>query len=358
MRFAWLSGGERPLIGVDISSSAVKMLELAATGKDAHRVERYAIAPLPKDAIADGKINKPEAVEAAMSQAWRSLDSRTKTIALAVPVSAVISKKVLVPIQASDNEVEAQITAEANQMASFPVDEVSLDYQILGPSPKSPSDNEALVVITRRDRVDERVAIAEAVGLQTVIMDVDNFSTLGAYTKMAYQLPGNGKKQTVAIVDMGANFTHINILHSNQLVFQRTHAFGGQILTQDIARRFDVSLEEAEDAKRKGQLPDRYKTEVLPAFLETASQEVMRSLQMCYASTAYQSVDHVLLCGGCALLPGLDAAIRNTTQANVIIANPFAKMALSGKVNAQRLGNDAPMMIVACGLALRRFDSV
>lgn len=332
------------------------MLELAAAGKGAYRVERYAIAALPKDAIADGKINKPEAVEAAMSQAWRALDSRTKDIAMALPVSAVISKKILVPSQANENEAEAQITSEANQMASFPVDEVSLDYQILGPSAKSPTDNEALVVITRRDRVDERVAIAEAVGLKTAIMDVDNFAALGAYPMMAVQVPGSGKKQTVAIIDMGANFTHINILHSNQPVFQRTHAFGGQILTQDIARRFDVSLEEAEDAKRKGQLPDRYKTEVLPAFLETAAQEIMRSLQMCYAATAYQSVDHILLCGGCALLPGLDAAIRNATQANVIVANPFAQMSLSGKVDAQRLANDAPMMIVACGLALRRFD--
>ncbi|TCS71021.1 type IV pilus assembly protein PilM [Sulfuritortus calidifontis] len=332
------------------------MLELASAGKGAYQVERYAIAALPKDAIADGKINKPEAVEAAMSQAWRSLDSRTRAIAMALPVSAVISKKILVPSQANENETEAQITAEANQMASFPVDEVSLDYQILGPSAKSPTDNEALVVITRRDRVDERVAIAEAVGLTTVIMDVDNFAVLGAYPMMAAQVPGSGKKQTVAIVDMGANFTHINILHSNQPVFQRTHAFGGQILTQDIARRFDVSLEEAEDAKRKGQLPDRYKTEVLPAFLENAAQEVMRSLQMCYAATAYQSVDHILLCGGCALLPGLDAAIRNATQANVIVANPLAQMGLSGKVDAGRLGSDAPMLIVACGLAMRRFD--
>lgn len=357
MQFALLSGGDRPLIGVDISSSAVKMLELAAAGKG-YRVERYAIVQLPKDAIADGKINKPEAVEAAMSQAWRSLGSRTREIAMALPASAVISKKILVPAQAKENEIDEQVTIEANQMASFPADEVSMDYQILGPSPKSPEDNEALVVISRRERVDERVAIAEAVGLKTVIMDVDNFAALSAYTHLAPQVPNAGKKQTVAIIDMGANFTHINILHNNQPVFQRTHAFGGQILTQDIARRFDVSLDEAEDAKRKGQLPDRYKTEVLPAFLESAAQETMRSLQLCYSSTPYQSVDHILLCGGCALLPGLDAALQKATQANVIIANPFAQMTLAGKMNSQRLSGDAPLMFVACGLAMRRFNRI
>ena len=332
------------------------MLELAEVGKGSYRVERHAIAQLPKDAVAEGKINKPEAVTAAMGEAWRALDSRTRNIALALPASAIISKKILVPGKAGENDIEAQITAEAHQMASFPVDEISLDYQILGPSPKSPADNEALVVISRRERVDERVAIAEAVGLKTVIMDVDNLAALTAYTQLVNQLPNGGKKLTVAIVDIGANSTHINILHSNQAIFQRTHSFGGQILTQEIARRFDVSLEEAEDAKRTGQLPERYKTEVLPGFLDSAAQEIVRSLQLCYSSTPYQNVDHILLCGGCALLPGMDAAVRSRTQSNVIAANPFARMALSNRESPQKLHNDAPLLFVACGLAMRRFD--
>lgn len=332
------------------------MLELTEVGKGGYRVERHAIAQLPKDAVTEGKINKPEAVTSAMGEAWRALGSRNRNIALALPASAIISKKILVPNKASDNEVEAQITAEAHQMASFPVDEISLDYQILGPSPKSPTDNEALVVITRRERVDERVAIAESIGLKTAVMDVDNLAALAAYTQLASQLPNGGKKLTVAIVDIGANSTHINILHSNQAVFQRAHNFGGQILTQEIARRFDVSLEEAEDAKRTGQLPERYKTEVLPAFLDSAAQEIVRSLQLCYSSTPYQNVDHILLCGGCALLPGMDAAVRSRTQSNVIAANPFARMALSSRENPQKLHNDAPLLFVACGLAMRRFD--
>lgn len=332
------------------------MLELAETGKGNYRVERHAIAQLHKDAVSEGKIAKPEVVVAAMNEAWRALGSRTRDIAMALPASAIISKKILVPSKANENEIEAQITAEAHQMASFPVDEISLDYQILGPSPKSPTDNEALVVISRRERVDERVAIAEAVGLRTVIMDVDNLAALAAYTQLASQLPNGGKKQTVAIIDVGANSTHVNILHSNQPVFQRTHAFGGQILTQEIARHFDVSLEEAEDAKRTGQLPDRYRTEVLPTFLDSAAQEIVRSLQLCYSSTPYQNVDHILLCGGCALLPGLDTTIRSRTQANVIAANPFARMALSSRENPQKLNNDAPLLFVACGLAMRRFN--
>lgn len=332
------------------------MLELAETGKGNYRVERHAIAQLHKDAVSEGKIAKPEVVVAAMNEAWRALGSRTRDIAMALPASAIISKKILVPSKANESEIEAQITAEAHQMASFPVDEISLDYQILGPSPKSPTDNEALVVISRRERVDERVAIAEAVGLRTVIMDVDNLAALTAYTQLASQLPNGGKKQTVAIIDVGANSTHVNILHSNQPVFQRTHAFGGQILTQEIARHFDVSLEEAEDAKRTGQLPDRYRTEVLPTFLDSAAQEIVRSLQLCYSSTPYQNVDHILLCGGCALLPGLDTTIRSRTQANVIAANPFARMALSSRESPQKLNNDAPLLFVACGLAMRRFN--
>jgi len=344
------------LIGVDISSSAVKMLELAESGKDAYRVERYAIVPLPKDAVADGNIAKPEAVEAAVGDAWRLLGTRTREVALALPSSVVMSKKVLVSAKAGDAEIEAQIHAEANQMASFPIDEIRLDYQVIGASAKTQGDNEAILVMSRRDRVEERVAIAEAVGLKAVIMDVDNLAALTAYAQLASQLPGGGARKTVAIVDIGANFTHINILHDNNPVFQRTHAFGGYILTKEIARRFSLSTEEAEAAKRRGSLPENYRTEVLPPFLDSAAQEIMRSLQLFFSSATYQSVDHILLCGGCAALPGLMDAVRDKTQTHVLPANPFARMALSPQVGAQRLSEDAPMLFVACGLALRRFD--
>lgn len=358
MQLAFLGQGSRPLIGVDVSSSAVKMLELSESGKGVRRVERYSVVQLPKEAVMDGVIAKADLVEAAMRDAWRKLDTKTRNIAMALPASAVITKKILLPATASESEIEAQVAADANQMASFPLDEVSLDYQVLEPNAKNPNENDALLVVTRKERVEERVAIAEAVGLKPIIMDVDAFAILTAYEQVAFQLPENGQGQTVAIVDVGAQTTHFNVLNDNQPVYQREHALGGNALTSEITRRFDMTPEEAEDAKRKGLLPERYESEVLLPFLDSVALEISRALQMFFSATSFQKVDHILLAGGCAAIPGLDDVVHSKTQTSTLIANPFSKMAVSANVRARQLALDASALFVACGLALRRFDTV
>lgn len=334
------------------------MLELADSGKGMRRVERYAIAPLPRDAVQEGAITKAEVVEAAMREAWRILDTKTRDVAMALPSSSVITKRIMLPSNATEAEIDIQVNAEANQVASFPLGDVSLDYQILGPNAKNPADNDALLVLARRERVEERVALAEAVGLKTVIMDVDAFATLTAYEQMAFQLPDNGKGQIIAIVDIGANSTHVNVLNDNQTVYQREHALGGNTLTNEISRRFDLPAEEAEDAKRKGLLPDSYESEVLQPFLDSISQEIGRALQLFFSATSFQRVDHILLAGGCAAIPGLDDVVHSKMQTSTLIANPFSKMAVSSHVKARQLASEAPSLFVACGLALRRFDQV
>jgi type IV pilus assembly protein PilM len=348
----------RPLIGVDVSSSAVKMLELADSGKGMRRVERYAITPLPKDAVQEGAITKMEIVEAAVREAWKLLDTKTRDVAMALPSSSVITKRIMLPGNATDAEIETQVNAEANQVASFPLGDVSLDYQILGPNAKNPAENDALLVLARRERVEERVALAEAAGLKTVIMDVDAFATLTAYEQMAFQLPEQGNGQIIAIVDIGANSTHVNVLNDNQTVYQREHALGGNTLTSEISRRFDLPAEEAEDAKRKGLLPDSYESEVLQPFLDSVAQEIGRALQLFFSATSFQRVDHILLAGGCAAIPGLDDVVHSKMQTSTLIANPFSKMAVSSHVKARQLASEAPSLFVACGLALRRFDPV
>lgn len=348
----------RPLIGVDVSSSAVKMLELADSGKGMRRVERYAITPLPKDAVQEGAITKMEIVEAAVREAWKLLDTKTRDVAMALPSSSVITKRIMLPGNATDAEIETQVNAEANQVASFPLGDVSLDYQILGPNAKNPAENDALLILARRERVEERVALAEAAGLRTVIMDVDAFATLTAYEQMAFQLPEQGNGQIIAIVDIGANSTHVNVLNDNQTVYQREHALGGNTLTSEISRRFDLPAEEAEDAKRKGLLPDSYESEVLQPFLDSVAQEIGRALQLFFSATSFQRVDHILLAGGCAAIPGLDDVVHSKMQTSTLIANPFSKMAVSSHVKARQLASEAPSLFVACGLALRRFDPV
>jgi len=344
------------LIGVDISSSAIKMVEIADAGKNLYRVERYAIEPLPKDAVVDGNIANLEVVGETMKRAWKKLGTRIKYVALALPSAAVISKKIIVPAGLRENDLELQVETEANQYIPFALDEVNLDFQVLGSAPSSPDEVEVLIAASRKEKVEDRVAAAEAADLKAIVMDVEAFATQTAYELIAHQLPNGGKEQIVAIVDIGASMMHINVLHNNQSIYQREQSFGGNQLTQEIQRRYSLSAEEADLAKRNGGLPENYEPEVLQPFMDTLALEVARALQFFFSSTQYNRVDHILLAGGCAMIQGLDETVSSRTQVSTMIANPFANMALSQRIKPRQLAADAPALIIACGLAMRRFD--
>lgn len=345
-----------PLIGVDISSSAIKMVEIADAGKNLYRVERYAIEPLPKDAVVDGNIANLEAVAETMRRAWKKLGSRVKSIALALPSAAVITKKIIVPAGLRESELELQVETEANQYIPFALDEVNLDFQLLGPAPSSPDEVEVLIAASRKEKVEDRLACGEAAGLKAIVMDVESFATQTAYELIAHQLPNGGNEQIIAIVDIGAAMMHINVLHNNQSVYQREQSFGGNQLTQEIQRRYSLSAEEADLAKRNGGLPENYEAEVLQPFMDTLALEVARALQFFFSSTQYNRVDHILLAGGCAMIQGLDETVSSRTQVSTMIANPFANMALSQRIKPRQLAADAPALLIACGLGMRRFD--
>lgn len=345
-----------PLIGVDISSSAVKMVEIEEAGKNLYRVERYAIESLPKDAVTDGNIMNLEAVAETMKRAWKRLGSRVKNVALALPSAAVITKKIIAPAGLREEELEIQVETEANQYIPFALDEVNLDFQVIGAAPSGQEDVEVLIAAARKEKVEDRVAAAESAGLKAVVMDVDSYATLTAYELIAQQLPNGGREQTVAIVDIGASMMHINVLHNNQPIYLREQTFGGNQLTQEIQRRYSLSADEAEIAKRQGGLPENYEAEVLQPFMDTLALEVARAMQFFFSSSQFSHVDHILLGGGCAMIPGLDEIVASRTQVSTMLANPFANMALSSRIKPRQLTLDAPALLVACGLAMRRFD--
>jgi len=347
-----------PLFGLDISSSSVKMLEIVDAGKAAYRVERYSIEPLPRDAVVDGNINNLEAVTEAVRRAHKRLGTRTRHVAMAVPTGAVISKKIVVAAGLADNELELQVETEANQYIPFALEEVNLDFQSLGPSAANPEEQEVLIAATRKEKVEDRVAVAESAGLKALVMDVESFAQQAALGLVVQSLPNGGKDQNVAVVDVGANVMNVTVLRNDQSVYTREQAFGGNQLTQDIVSRYGMSPEEAENAKRTGGLPDDFDAEVLRPFMENLSMEVQRALQFFFTSTQYHSIDHILLAGGSAVIPGLDAIVNTRTQVPSSIANPFASMQTSPRVQLKRLMIDAPSLIVACGLAMRRFDPV
>ncbi len=345
-----------PLFGLDISSSSVKMLEIVDAGRGGFRVERYAIEPLARDAVVDGNINNLEALIDAVKRGYKRLGTRTRHVAMAVPTGAVITKKIVVNAALRESDLELQVETEANQYIPFALEEVNLDFQVVGPSPTSPDEQEVMIAATRKEKVEDRIAVAESAGLKPLVMDVESFAQQTALSIVVQSLPDGGKDKNVAIVDVGANVMQVTVLRNDQSVYTREQAFGGNQLTQEIVTRYGMSPEEAENAKRTGGLPDDFEAEVQRPFMQNLATEVQRALQFFFTSTQYHNVDHILLAGGSAVIPGLDEVVTTQAQVPAMIANPFAHMQTSPRVQQKRLMVDAPSLIVACGLAMRRFD--
>lgn len=343
------------LLGVDISTAAVKLLELSKTGSR-YRVESYAAAPLPQDAVVDKTIAKVDIISNTIKAVVAQSGSKLKHAAVAVAGSLVITKTIAMPSSLSMMELEGQIEVEADQYIPYALDEVSLDFEVQGPSEKNPGMVDVLLVASRRENVEDRVAALEAAGLKAEIIDVESYALENAFGLVLDQIPGATPEKTIAIADVGSTMTTLNVLHNNRIIYTREQGFGGKQLTEEIQRRYGLSYEEAGLAKKHGGLPDNYLSEVLEPFRHAMAQQIGRSLQFFLSSSTHRGVEHLVLAGGCASIHGIDQFVEQTLGIPTTIANPFVNMSLSARVKPQSLSNDAPAMMTACGLALRSFD--
>ena len=343
------------VLGLDISSTAIKLLELGQSG-DRLRVESYAVEPLPANSVIEKNIADVEAVGEAIKRAVKRSATRTKLAAVAVAGSAVITKMISMPAALTEDEMEQQIELEADQYIPYPLEEVNLDFEIIGPSENDPERLDVLLAASRSENVDIRVAALEIAGLKARIVDVEAYAMENAFSLLIPQLPEQGIDQTIAVVDIGATMTTLNVMHDRKTIYTREQVFGGKQLTEEIQRRYGLSYEEAGMAKRQGGLPDNYVPEVLEPFKDAMTQQVSRSLQFFYGSSQYNNVDHIVLAGGSAMIPGIDEMITNKLGVHTSIANPFTNMTLASRVKAQSLSNDASALMIAAGLAMRSFD--
>ena len=357
--FSLFTPSSHQLIGLDISSTAVKLMELSrAVGRSGaqYRVESYAVEPLSPNAVVEKNIADIDAVGDAIRKVVRRSGTKTKRAAVAVSGSAVITKIIAMPSSLSDMDMETQIQMEADQYIPYPLEEINLDFEIVGPNDKNPEMVDVLLAASRSENVEARVAALELAGLTAGVVDVEAYAMELACSQLAEQWPNRGENMTVAIADVGATNTTLNVLHDNNIIYTREQNFGGRQLTEEIQRRYGLSMEEAGMAKRQGGLPDNYVPEVLDPFKDAMAQQVSRALQFFYSASTHNSVDLIVLAGGTSALPGIDELIEEKVGTPSVIANPFANMAVANRVKPQTLSNDAPAMMIACGLALRSFD--
>lgn len=346
-----------PLIGLDISSSAIKLVELNQDGQGSWVLERCASEPLEADCVVDGNIEKFDDVSDALKRLLKKSGTRAKHVALALSHSSVITKRIILPGNLSEQELEVLVESEASQYIPFPLEEVSLDFCVIGSNERNPSDVDVLLAATRKEKVEERNNLAVLVGLTPVVMDVESYASRLAAGRWIAQLPNSGAGDLIALIKVGARNFSLQVVRNDEILHDSEQGFGGAQLTQLIARQYGISAEEAELKKRNGDLPADYNEAVLQPFVAGLAQDIGRALQFFYTSTPYHSVQHIVMFGGSAGLQGLEQAVQKQTNVAVHLLNPFEQMALASTVHQSRLKNDAAMYLTACGLAMRRFLS-
>jgi type IV pilus assembly protein PilM len=351
-----ITKSQTPLVGVDISSTAVKLLQLSRAGSGVgYRVEHYAVEPLPPNAVVEKNIVEVEAVGDAIRRAMARSGSKAKHAAAAVAGSAVITRVIPMTAELDEDELESQIELEAVNYVPYPIEEVNLDFEVLGPVPGNPEMIQVLLAASRAENVEMRASALELGGLTAKVMDVEAFAVENAFALLADGLTLR-RDGLAALVDVGATMTTLNILRNGRSLYSREQVFGGKQLTDEVMRRYGLSYEEAGLAKRQGGLPESYEVEVLEPFKEALVQQISRLLQFFYAGSEFNRVDQVVLAGGCASIPGVAEMVEEQLGVPTIVANPLAHMTLGPRVQAHALAQDAPALLIACGLALRSFD--
>lgn len=339
------------VVGIDISSTAVKLIELSRSERR-YRIESWAVEPLPADAIRDKIVSDVDAVGAAVKRALERSGCKLKHAAAAVAGSAVITKILSLPSGLSDDDLEGQVQVEAAQFIPYPLDDISLDFHVLGNRGTELVD--VVMAACRTETVDARVAALELAGLTMRVVDVEAFAIARSAELLpaVQQAPGDA---VTAVFDIGAGSTTMIVLREGRLVYTREHAFGGRALVEDVQNRYGLSYDEALAGVRTRSLPESYAEDVMPAFRHTVAVQLGRLLQYFYAGSEFSRVDQIVVSGGTAMMPDLAPAISSEIGVPAHAGNPLADMARASRVPARAVEEGASMMI-ACGLALRSFD--
>ena len=350
------SRAKRPILGVDITVSGVKLVELAQSG-ESYRVEAYASEPIPADSMDDADIVDVDAVARAVRRALRRSGARSREAAVAIAGEAVVSRMTRIPGRLSDDEMQAHAAFQAEQFLPFPMEEANLDFEVAGPSDIAPGMLDVLLVAARSVHVSQRQRALRAGGLEARVVEPEPHALERACRLLTHQMIGGGLRQMIALVEFGAVTTIFSALSDGKLVYTRNFAFGGRQLTDEVVDRYGLNPAEAERAIQAGDLPADYATDLLAGFREDMARQVSRSLQFFLASQngAGQPVQ-VLLGGGCAKLPGVAGAVEERLGIPAQIVDPLGHLSIGGKADAKGVRGGDTALMTACGLALRNFD--
>ena len=343
------------MVGIDVGSHEVKAILLSKTA-DGYKIVSHAAVPVKKGAVTDHEIRDNDAITESLRQVKRSLPKGTKFACVAVSGSAVMTKVIYMDASLSEEEMEAQIDIEADNLIPYSLDEVSIDFETLSTNSTDPTKVDVLLSACRTENIDARVDALDNINLETKVVDIEGYALGRSFEMVAAQLPGEAENKVVALVDIGANITTFAVVENGETSFIREQAFGGEQFTQSILSFYGMSHEQAEKAKVEGDLPRNYMFEVLSPFQTQLLQQIKRTLQIYCTSSGKDKVDHIILCGGTSKLEGMANLLTNELGVHTIIADPFQGCLHAEDDVRSRLQPDISKYMVACGLALRSYS--
>lgn len=344
----------RPMLGIDITSTAVKILELSGTA-DRPVIECYGREVFPPN-VMDGHVIKDiDAVAHCIKKLVSHLHTTCTAGVLAVPDAAVISKVIQINSHLNHQEIEEMIVTEVDKYIPYPIDEINLDFTIMGHAEKNPALFNVLVVASRAEDVNNRVEAVIRAGLDALVVDVESYAVERVAQWLAKDFPVFRQDKIIAIIDLGASYTRLFVLNAMKLIYSREEKFGGTQLIKSIAERYEMTENHAAFARDQRQLPSDYESEVLAPFQENILLQIKRALQFFYSMGQEVFVNHIFLAGGLARLPGLVTLIQENLDVTATIANPLSFMSPGKKIQLDLI-QDTPAFMVACGLALRNIE--
>lgn len=343
-----------PVIGLDIGSTSVRLLQLSRHGS-AYRIDHFAMEPLSEGVVIDKAVQDVEAVSEAISRAVKASGTRAKSCAIAVSGSAVFTKILTLPSTLAESDIESHVQIEANQYIPFPLDEVSLDFEVLGLSAKNADMMDILLAASKSENVESRQDAIDSAGLKAKVVDVEAFAVANAF-ELIRERDNVNQNEAVGFFDIGYDVTTLLVMKGGRVIYTRDHPFGGHQLKEETQRRYGMTPEEASFFERNEPGPDDFEDEVLEPFQLNTVHQISRALQFYASSNEYSNIGTIYLSGGIASLKGLVPMVQQELGMTTRVADPITGLDIAESVAATVIQRNATSLMIAMGLALRGFD--
>jgi type IV pilus assembly protein PilM len=343
-----------PVIGLDIGSTSVRLLQLSSHGSG-YRIDHFAIEPIGEGVVVDKAVKDVEAAANAISTAIRVSGTRAKSCAIAVSGSAVFTKMISLPANLAEADIESQVQIEANQYIPYPLDEVSLDFEVLGPSARNADLIDIQLAASKSENIESRQDAIDTAGLKAKVVDVEAFAIANAF-ELIRERDGLNRGEAVGFFDIGYDLTTLLVIKGGRVIYTRDHPFGGHQLLEETMRRYDMNAEQAAFFERNEEAPEDFEEEVLEPFQLNIVHQISRALQFYASSNEYTNISTIYLSGGVASLKGLAAMVQQELGMTARVADPLTGLDIADKVAVNALKRNSTSLMIAMGLALRGFD--